>query len=205
MTARANATAIQGRIAQIKKQVDETESDYDKEKLQERLAKLSGGVAVIQVGAATETELKEKKARIEDALHATRAAVEEGIVPGRRHGTAQLAVGLGRLDVPRRRADRSEYHVRRALEEPTRQIAENGGKEGSVVVNTIKGLPAGQGYNAATEEFGDLVAQGVVDPAKVVRTALQNAASIAGLILTTECVITEKKEDAPSAPAPHMH
>ena len=198
------STAIQGRIAQIKKQMEETESDYDKEKLQERLAKLSGGVAVIQVGAATETELKEKKARIEDALHATRAAVEEGIVPG--GGTALLnsQAVLDGLTFPGDEQIGLNI-VRRALEEPTRQIAENGGKEGSVVVNTIKSLPAGQGYNAATEEFGDLVAQGVVDPAKVVRTALQNAASIAGLILTTECVITEKKEEAPAAPAPHMH
>jgi chaperonin GroEL len=197
-------TAIQGRISQIKKQIEETESDYDKEKLQERLAKLSGGVAVIQVGAATETELKEKKARIEDALHATRAAVEEGIVPG--GGTALLR-SQSVLDNMTLTGDEQigVNIVRRALEEPTRQIAENGGKEGSVVVNTIKNLPAGQGYNAATEEFGDLVAQGVVDPAKVVRTALQNAASIAGLILTTECVVTEKKQDESAAPAPHMH
>ncbi len=189
---------IQGRIGQIKRQIEDTESEYDREKLQERLAKLSGGVAVVQVGAATETELKEKKARIEDAMHATRAAVEEGIVPG---GGVALINALSALDGLNLDGDAQigVNIVRRALEEPARRIAENGGMEGSVVVNRIKEMPKGSGYNAATETFEDLVAAGVVDPAKVVRTALQNAASIAGLILTTECLISEKRE--PAAPA----
>ncbi len=199
-----DATEIAGRVSQIKLQVEETESDYDKEKLQERLAKLSGGVAVVQVGAATETEMKEKKARIEDAMNATRAAVEEGIVPG---GGVALLNAQSVLEALKLEGDAQigVNIVHRAIEEPLRQIAANGGKEGSVVVNAVKGLPKGQGYNAATEEYVDLVAAGVVDPAKVVRTALQNAGSIAGLILTTECLITEKKEEAPAAPAPHMH
>ncbi len=186
------ATAIAGRIALIKKQIEDSESDYDKEKLQERLAKLSGGVAVVQVGAATETELKEKKARIEDAMHATRAAVEEGIVPG---GGVALLNALSALEGLTGHYDEVTglNIVRRALEEPIRQIAENAGAEGSVVVNAIKNLPKGHGYNAATGVFEDLLAAGVVDPAKVVRTALQNAASIAGLILTTECLISEKR------------
>ena len=190
-TARATRTAIQGRIEQIKHQIAETESDYDKEKLQERLAKLSGGVAVVQVGAATETELKEKKARIEDAMHATRAAVEEGIVPG---GGVALLNAQSALDSLKLEGDEQIglNIVRRAIEEPLRQISENAGQEGSVVVNEVKTLGKGHGYNAATGEYGDLIAQGVVDPAKVVRTALQNAASIAGLILTTECLISEK-------------
>jgi chaperonin GroEL len=192
-----DAAAIQGRISQIKKQIEETESDYDKEKLQERLAKLSGGVAVIQVGAATETELKEKKARIEDAMHATRAAVEEGIVPGGGVALLNALNALTNLDLPGDEKIGLNI-VRRALEEPARLIAENGGQEGSVVVNEIKSLPKGHGWNASTEKYEDMVAAGVVDPAKVVRTALQNAASIAGLILTTECLITEKKEDAPA-------
>src|SRR5262249_17769831 len=160
------------RVALIKKQISESESDYDREKLQERLAKLSGGVAVIQVGAATETELKEKKARIEDAMHATRAAVEEGIVPG---GGVALLNALPALEGITGNGDEliGLNIVRRALEEPLRQIAENAGAEGSVVVNTVKGLPKGHGYNANTQQFEDLVAAGVVDPAKVVRTALQ--------------------------------
>ncbi|MCS6776006.1 MAG: chaperonin GroEL [Chloroherpetonaceae bacterium] len=193
--------AIQGRIAQIKKQIEETESDYDREKLQERLAKLSGGVAVIQVGAATETELKEKKARIEDAMHATRAAVEEGIVPGGGVALLNAAPALDRLELTGDEQIGLNI-VRRAIEEPARQIAENAGQEGSVVVNQIKNLPKGHGYNAATEKYEDLIAAGVVDPAKVVRTALQNAASIAGLILTTECLITEKKEEQTSTNTP---
>ena len=195
-----HADAIQGRIDQIKRQIEDTESDYDKEKLQERLAKLSGGVAVVQVGAATETELKEKKMRIEDAMHSTRAAVEEGIVPG---GGVALINAQAALDSLKLDGDEQigVNIVRRAIEEPLRQIAENAGQEGSVVVNEVKSLGGGHGYNAATGEYGDLVAQGVVDPAKVVRTALQNAASIAGLILTTECLISEKKEDAPAMPA----
>ena len=195
------ASEISGRVSQIKKQIEDTESDYDKEKLQERLAKLSGGVAVVQVGAVTETELKEKKARIDDAMNATRAAVEEGIVPGGGVALLNAQSALDGLDLGNADSQIGVNIVRRAIEEPLRQISENGGKEGSVVVNAVKNLPLGQGYNAATEEYGDLVAQGVVDPAKVVRTALQNAASIAGLILTTECLVSEKKEDAPAAPA----
>lgn len=196
--------AIQGRIAQIKKQIEETESDYDREKLQERLAKLAGGVAVVQVGAATETEMKEKKSRIEDAMHATRAAVEEGIVIG---GGIALLNAQSVLDGLSLNGDEQigVNIVRRAIEEPLRRIAENAGQEGSVVVNTVKKLGKGQGYNAATGEYGDLVAQGVVDPAKVVRTALQNASSIAGLILTTECLITEKKEEAPAGGGDNHH
>jgi chaperonin GroEL len=199
-----DAAAIQGRISQIKKQIEETESDYDKEKLQERLAKLSGGVAVIQVGAATETELKEKKARIEDAMHATRAAVEEGIVPGGGVALLNALNALTNLDLPGDEKIGLNI-VRRALEEPARLIAENGGQEGSVVVNEIKSLPKGHGWNASTEKYEDMVAAGVVDPAKVVRTALQNAASIAGLILTTECLITEKKEEAPAGDGDPHH
>jgi chaperonin GroEL len=199
-----DADAIKGRVALIKRQIDETESDYDREKLQERLAKLSGGVAVVQVGAATETELKEKKSRIEDALHATRAAVEEGIVPG---GGVALLNAQKALDGMKLNSDEQigVNIVYRAIEEPMRQIAENAGAEGSVVVNQVKSLPQGHGYNAATGKYEDLVKAGVVDPAKVVRTALQNASSIAGLILTTECLVSEKKEDKPAAPAGGGH
>jgi len=189
---------ILGRIGQIKRQIEETDSSYDKEKLQERLAKLAGGVAVIKVGAATETELKEKKHRFEDALSATRAAVEEGIVPG---GGVTLLNVQEALDGLGENAD--EKHgvsiVRRALEEPLRQIAENAGFEGSVVVNKVKSLPKGHGFNAATEEYGEMIGAGVVDPVKVTRSALQNAASIASLILTTEALVVEKPE--PKKPA----
>ncbi len=190
---------IDGRIAVIKNQIENTDSDYDREKLQERLAKLSGGVAVIQVGAATETELKEKKARIEDAMHATRAAVEEGIVPG---GGIALLNAQNVLSSLTLTGDEliGLNIVHRAIEEPLRQIAANAGYEGSVVVNKVKTLSPGHGFNAATGQYEDLVKAGVVDPAKVVRAALQNASSIAGLILTTECLISEKKE--PVAPAP---
>ena len=192
--------AILGRINQIKAQIETTDSSYDKEKLQERLAKLVGGVAVIKVGAATETELKEKKHRFEDALSATRAAVEEGIVPG---GGVTLLNVQSALDGLGETSD--EQHgvaiVRRALEEPLRQIAENAGFEGSVVVNKVKSLPRGQGFNAATEEYGDMIAAGVVDPVKVTRFALQNAASIASLILTTETLVVEKPEKKSAAPA----
>ena len=185
--------SIMGRVNQIKRQIEDTDSSYDKEKLQERLAKLAGGVAVIKVGAATETELKEKKHRFEDALSATRAAVEEGIVSG--GGTALLSVqaALDTLD-----GTPDEKHgiaiVRRALEEPLRQIAENAGFEGSVVVNAVKALPKGHGFNAATEEYGDMIAAGVIDPVKVTRSALTNAASIAALVLTTESLVVEKPE-----------
>ena len=187
---------IEGRVRQIRAQIEETTSDYDREKLQERLAKLVGGVAVIKVGAATETELKEKKARVEDAMHATRAAVEEGIVPG--GGVtfirAQKALDQFRLD------DEDEQTganiVRRALEEPLRQIAQNAGQEGSIVVEKVRAeSSANFGFNAATEKYEDLVKAGVIDPTKVARTALQNAASIAGLLLTTEAVVAEAPEE----------
>jgi chaperonin GroEL len=193
--------AIQGRIAQIKRQIEETDSDYDREKLQERLAKLSGGVAVIQVGAATETELKEKKQRIEDALEATRAAVEEGIVPGGGTVYIRLIPALEKIE-----ADAEEKVginiVRRALEEPARIIALNAGVEGSLVVERLKSMPAGQGYNAETGEYGDLIKAGIVDPAKVTRSALENAASIASMLLTTEALIAEKPEKDKSSGGP---
>jgi chaperonin GroEL len=190
--------AIQGRIAQIKAQIEKSDSDYDREKLQERLAKLAGGVAVIQVGAATETELKEKKLRIEDALNATRAAVEEGIVPG---GGVTLLKLIDAIDKAALQGDEKigANIIKRSLEEPARQIAINAGQEGSVIVNRIR--ESGQGYNAATNQFEDLLKAGVVDPAKVTRSALQNAASIAGLVLTTEALVAEKPEKAPAAPA----
>ncbi|MBC7805224.1 MAG: chaperonin GroEL [Akkermansiaceae bacterium] len=189
--------AIQGRIAQLKSQIEKSDSDYDREKLQERLAKLSGGVAVIQVGAATETELKEKKLRIEDALNATRAAVEEGIVPG---GGTALLKAIDAVNAAEYIGDEKigAQIIARALEAPLRTIAENAGQEGSVVVNRVR--EGGLGYNAATNEYVDLLAAGVVDPAKVTRFALQNAASIAGLVLTTEALIAEKPQK--EAPAP---
>jgi chaperonin GroEL len=191
---------ISGRINEIKAAIDKTTSDYDREKLQERLAKLSGGVAVINVGAATETERKEKKARVEDALHATRAAVEEGIVAG---GGVALIRAQAALDKIRGSEDEKigVEIVRRALEEPIRMIAQNAGAEGSIVVAKVKeSKDKNFGYNAQTDTYEDLVKAGVIDPTKVTRTALQNAASIAGLLLTTECVVVEKKEDKP-APA----
>ncbi len=186
---------IQGRIGQIKAAIEKSTSDYDKEKLQERLAKLAGGVAVINVGAATEIEMKEKKARVEDALHATRAAVEEGIVPG---GGVSLLWCQKALDKVRGADDDEKTGieiVRRALEEPIRIIVQNAGAEGAIVVGKVKeAAKLNYGYNAQTDEYEDLVAAGVIDPTKVTRTALQNAASIAGLLLTTECVVVEKKE-----------
>ncbi len=187
--------AIQSRCTEIRAQIEKTTSDYDKEKLQERLAKLAGGVAVVKVGAATEAEMKEKKARVEDALHATRAAIEEGIVPG--GGVALLraqpsldglAEGLGADQKP------GVAIVRRAIEEPLRQISENAGVEGSIVVERVKNGKGAFGFNAATETYEDLIKAGVIDPTKVVRSALQNAASVAGLLLTTECSIAEKTE-----------
>ena len=194
---------IEGRKAEIKAQIEKSTSDYDKEKLQERLAKLAGGVAVLNVGAATETEMKEKKARVEDALHATRAAVEEGIVPG---GGVALLWGQRALD-KMKGADEDEKTgvdiLRKALEEPIRWIAQNAGAEGSIVVGRVKeSKDKNFGYNAATDKFEDLVAAGVIDPTKVTRTALQNAASIAGLLLTTECVVVEKKEKEKAPPMP---
>ncbi|CEK13819.1 chaperonin GroL [Chthonomonas calidirosea] len=190
--------AIMGRINQIKRQIEETESSYDKEKLQERLAKLAGGVAVIKVGAATETELKEKKHRFEDALSATRAAVEEGIVPGGGVTLLNVQSALDNLKADTQDEQHGINIVRRALEEPLRQIAENAGFEGSVVVEKVKTLPKGHGFNAATEEYGDMIAAGVIDPVKVTRFALQNAASIASLVLTTEALVVEKPEKKPA-------
>jgi chaperonin GroEL len=193
---------IQGRINEIKAAVDKSTSDYDREKLQERLAKLSGGVAVINVGAATETEMKEKKARVEDALHATRAAVEEGIVPGGGVALVRAQLGLDKLKGTDDEKIGVEI-VRRALEEPIRMIAQNAGAEGSIVVGRVKeSKEKNFGYNAATDNYEDLVKAGVIDPTKVTRTALQNAASIAGLLLTTECVVVEKKEDKPAPAGP---
>ena len=185
---------IQGRVNQIRRQIEETTSDYDKEKLQERLAKLAGGVAIINVGAATETEMKEKKARVEDALHATRAAVEEGIVPG---GGVALIRCLSVLEGLKLQDEDEQIGVdivKRAIEEPTRVLAENAGMEGSVVVQEVKRRKGNEGYNVATNEYEDLMKAGVVDPKKVTRAALQNASSIAGLLLTTECLITEVPE-----------
>jgi chaperonin GroEL len=199
---RGKSDAIQGRIAEIRAAIEKSTSDYDREKLQERLAKLSGGVAVINVGAATETELKEKKARVEDALHATRAAVEEGIVPG---GGVALVRAQGALEKVRGTDDEKigVDIVRRALEEPIRMIAQNAGAEGSIVVARVKeSKEKNFGYNAANDTYEDLVKAGVIDPTKVTRTALQNAASIAGLLLTTECVVVEKKEEKPAPAAP---
>jgi chaperonin GroEL len=193
-----DAGAVEGRVKTIRNQVEETTSDYDREKLQERLAKLVGGVAVIKVGAATETEMKEKKARVEDAMHATRAAVEEGIVPG--GGVALVRAGTVLDNFKTESEDTDEQIgvtiVRRALEEPLRQIAANAGKEGAVIVEKVRAEnSATYGFNAATEKFEDLVAAGVIDPAKVTRTALQNAASIAGLMLTTEAMIADSPDE----------
>ncbi len=192
---------IKARIGQIRGQIENTTSDYDREKLQERLAKLSGGVAVLKIGAATEIEMKEKKARVEDALHATRAAVEEGIVPG---GGVAFIRALSALDNVATDNEDQEIGVRivrRALEEPLRQIANNAGMEGSIVVQKVKEGTGNFGFNARTEEYGDLIEQGVVDPTKVTRTALENAASVAGLLLTTESVVADKPEPEAGAPA----
>ena len=190
---KGSESEIQGRVAQIKAQIENTESDYDREKLQERLAKLSGGVAVIQVGAATETELKEKKHRIEDALSATRAAVEEGIVPGGGVTLLNIAPALdGLTGTPEELVGIAI--VKRALEEPLRMIAANAGVEGSVVVDKVKNLQNGMGYNAAIGEYQDMVKAGIVDPAKVTRSALQNAASIASMVLTTEVLVADIPE-----------
>lgn len=195
--------AIEGRMSQIRAQIEETTSDYDREKLQERLAKLVGGVAVIKVGAATEVEMKEKKARVEDAMHATRAAVEEGIVPGGGVALVRAAVALDTLQVPEEEKIGVQI-VRRAMEEPVRRIALNAGAEASVVLDKIQNGKGAFGFNAATEEFEDLLKAGIIDPTKVVRTALQNAASVSSLLLTTEAMIAEKPEDKkPAAPAPH--
>jgi chaperonin GroEL len=191
---------IQGRVAQIRRQIEETTSDYDREKLQERLAKLAGGVAVINVGAATETEMKEKKARVEDALHATRAAVEEGIVAG--GGVALLRAQKALDNVKDLEGDEKVgvAIVRRAIEEPTRQLADNAGREGALVVEEVKKRKGNDGYDVANDEYTDLVKAGIVDPTKVTRSALQNAASIAGLLLTTEALVTEIPEKEKAGP-----
>jgi chaperonin GroEL len=194
--------AIEGRVKQIRTQIEETTSDYDREKLQERLAKLVGGVAVIKVGAATETEMKERKARVEDALNATRAAVEEGIVPGGGVALLRCVSALGKMAVNGEEASGVQI-VKRALEEPIRQIANNAGHEGSVVVERVRGEKGAFGFNAETEAYEDLTKAGVIDPTKVVRFALQNAASVASLLLTTEAMVAEKpKKKEPAPPMP---
>jgi chaperonin GroEL len=197
-------SAIEGRVKQIRTQVEETTSDYDREKLQERLAKLVGGVAVIKVGAATETEMKEKKARVEDAMHATKAAVEEGIVPGGGVALIRAAKALDGLKLDHDQKVGADI-IRKAIEEPCRWIATNAGQEGSIVVQKVKDGKGNEGYNAGADKYEDLVAAGVIDPVKVVRTALQNASSIASLLLTTEALVSEipeEKKDAPAAGGP---
>src|SRR5215468_2181441 len=192
-------SALQGRIATIRKQIEETTSDYDREKLQERLAKLSGGVAVIRVGAATEIEMKEKKMRVEDALHATKAAAQEGVVPGGGVALLRAAKSLGSLEVDG--DDKTGLEIlRRAMEEPLRRIAENAGQDGSLIVGKVRAEKKNFGYNAATRQIEDMLEAGIIDPAKVVRAALQNAASIAGLLLTTDAAVAELPEKAASAP-----
>jgi chaperonin GroEL len=191
--------AIAGRVAQIRAEIENSDSDYDREKLQERLAKLVGGVAVIKVGAATETEMKEKKARVEDAMHATKAAVEEGIVAG--GGVALIRAGKA-LDGLKVEGDQAvgASIIRKAIEEPLRWIASNAGQEGSIVVQKVKDGKGEEGYNASTDKYENLVAAGVIDPVKVVRTALQNSSSIASLLLTTEALVSEIPEDKKEAP-----
>ncbi len=198
---RGKSSDIAGRVKQIRTQIDETTSDYDREKLQERLAKLVGGVAVIKVGAATETEMKEKKARVEDAMHATKAAVEEGIVPGGGIAFIRAQAALEKMKVENDDIQTGVNIVRRALEEPLRQIAQNAGLEGSVVVNDAKGRKKTEGFDAYAEKWVDMFDAGIIDPTKVTRCALQNAASIAALMLTTEALIHEVPEDDKKAPA----
>jgi chaperonin GroEL len=194
--------AIEGRVKQIRTQIEETTSDYDREKLQERLAKLVGGVAVIKVGAATESEMKEKKARVEDAMHATKAAVEEGIVPGGGVALLRCVSVIEDLIKKEKNEDAANgmHIVKRALEEPVRQIANNSGYEGSVIVNQIKALDREKGFDAQNEKFVNMVEAGIIDPTKVVRTALQNASSIAGLMLTTEALVCEIPEEKKTPP-----
>jgi chaperonin GroEL len=197
------SAAIDGRIKQIRAQIEDTTSEYDREKLQERLAKLAGGVAIIRVGAATETAMKEKKARVEDALHATRAAVEEGIVPGGGVALLRAARALDGLTLSGDEATGAAI-VRRALEEPIRQIVQNAGLEGSIVVEKVRAAKAsGTGFDAESNEYVDMVQAGIIDPTKVERVALQNAASIASLLLTTEALVTDIAETSPAAPVPH--
>jgi chaperonin GroEL len=198
---KGSTEAVAGRVQQIRKAIEETDSDYDREKLQERLAKLAGGVAVIKVGAATETELKEKKHRFEDALSATRAAVEEGLVAGGGATLLKIASTLDSVAVDNDDERTGVEIVKRALEEPLRQIANNAGMEGSVVAHKVGELPGNEGFNALTEDYEDLVEAGIVDPVKVCRSALENATSIASMLLTTEALVTEKPEKEKPAPA----
>ena len=198
------AAAIEARVKQIRIQIEEASSDYDKEKLQERVAKLAGGVAVIKVGAATEVEMKEKKARVEDALHATRAAVEEGVVAGGGVALIRARAAVGKIKGDNHDQDAGIKIVLRAMEQPLREIVANSGDEPSVVVDKVQRGKGNYGYNAATGEYGDMVEMGVLDPTKVTRTALQNAASIAGLMLTTECMVAELAEDKPAGGMPDM-
>ncbi|MBS0544789.1 MAG: chaperonin GroEL, partial [Proteobacteria bacterium] len=191
---------IEARVKQIRVQIEEATSDYDREKLQERVAKLAGGVAAIKVGAATEVEMKEKKARVEDALHATRAAVEEGIVPGGGVALLRARANLAGLTGDNHDQDAGIKIVLRAMEQPLREIVANAGDEASVVVNKVVEGSGNYGFNAATGEYGDMVEMGVLDPTKVTRTALQNAASVAGLMLTTDCMVGELAEDKPAMP-----
>ncbi|HNY63397.1 MAG TPA: chaperonin GroEL [Bacteroidales bacterium] len=201
VSGKGDKEALQARIAQIKSQIEKTTSDYDREKLQERLAKLAGGVAVIYVGAASEVEMKEKKDRFDDALHATRAAIEEGIISGGGVGYLTAIESLSKVKVENEDQKVGVDIIRRALEEPLRQIVANAGKEGSVVVNAVKEKKGKIGYNARTDVYEDLIKAGVIDPTKVARVALENAASIAGMLLTTECVLFEIPEETPAAPA----
>ena len=193
---------IEGRVNQIRVQIEEATSDYDKEKMQERVAKLAGGVAVIRVGASTEIEMKEKKARVEDALHSTRAAVEEGVVPGGGTALVRCTSAVDAVEVDNADQETGIRIVKRALEEPLRQIVANAGEEGSVVLNQVAQNDGNYGYNAATSEYGDMMAMGILDPTKVTRVALQNAGSIAGLMITTEAMVTEMSEDKPPMPMP---
>ncbi len=198
-------TDIEGRVTQIRQQIEDTTSDYDREKLQERVAKLAGGVAVIKVGAATEIEMKEKKARVEDALHSTRAAVEEGVVPGGGVALIRARSAIDKIKVANDEQRIGVNILKRALEEPLRQIVNNAGEEASVILNSVADGKGNYGYNAATNEFGDLIEMGILDPTKVARSALQNAASVAGLLLTTEAMVAEiPKEDAAHPPMPDM-
>ena len=190
---------IEARVTQVRQQIEGTTSDYDKEKLQERVAKLAGGVAVIKVGAATEVEMKEKKARVEDALHATRAAVEEGVVPGGGVALVRARAGINDLTGDNHDQDMGINIMRRAMEEPLRQITSNAGDEASVVVNNVEGGEGNYGYNAATGEYGDMIDMGILDPAKVTRSALQYAASVTGLMITTEAMVAEIPQEGGGA------
>ena len=201
---KGSSQAIQARLKQIRKQIEVATSDYDREKLQERLAKLAGGVAVVRVGATTEPEMKEKKARVEDALHATRAAVEEGIVPGGGTALLRVAKAIEAIECPCSDGSTGIKIIRNAIEAPLRQLCDNAGEEGALIVSKVLSESGNFGYNVATGKFEDLVKSGVVDPTKVTRTALQNAASVAGMLLTTECMITDLPEEKPAAPAPGM-